>query len=57
MSTRWRILDLVDFMWAIDVDTYRVIINRQDVVMSDVVCSLTGRTPPLLHGQEDQLGY
>ena len=42
MSTRWRILDLVDFTGVIDVDTGRVIINKQEVVMSDVACVLTG---------------
>jgi hypothetical protein len=44
MSTRWRILDLVDFTGVIDVDTGRVIINKQEVVMSDVACVLTGAT-------------
>lgn len=42
MSSRWRILDLVDFTGVIEVDTGRVIINKQEVAMSDVACVLTG---------------
>ena len=42
MSTRWRILDLVDYTGAIDIKTGRVIINNQEVVMSDVACGLKG---------------
>jgi len=42
MSTRWRILDLVDYTGVIDIKTGRVVINSQEVVMSDVACVLTG---------------
>ena len=42
MSTRWRVLDLVDFTGVIEVDRGRVIVNQQAVVMTDVACVLTG---------------